>query len=419
MVTIVNRSSNSERRSLNNRQRFIKRHEEQIRRQVGESLGDISIDTMRGKNGTYKVPIRGTKEPSPHQDGTTGDSYRVIQGDGTIKRGDTWDKPQGGGAGGGGQEGSPDGTGEDDFVFTMTQEEFLRLFMDDLELPDMNKKSGESEVEFKSRRAGYSTTGSQNNLDIGVTIKQSLARKLALKRPTKGDVAALEAEIEAEQDPQRLVELKERLDAMQLRMKRVPWVADIDLRFKSYVQEPVPTTHAVMFCVMDVSGSMGEHEKDLAKRFMLLLNLLLHKKYKQVDVVFIRYHSEPRECSESEFFGDRDSGGTMFSPALKMVEEIIEQRYTQDWNIYMAVASDGDNYPPDMKEVSVVMKRLIPMMQYIAYLEASSRDHSEMWSSFEEFTKGSKTIQQARVHDRKEIWPVFRELYKKVSGQPV
>lgn len=414
MVTIVNRSSNSERRSLNNRQRFIKRHEEQIRKQVGESIGDISIDTMRGKNGTYKVPIRGTKEPSPHQDGTTGDTYRVVQGDGTVKRGDTWNKPKGG-SGGEPSEGSPDGYGEDDFVFTMTHEEFLRLFMDDLELPDMTKRSGESEVEFRPRRAGYSTTGAQNNLDVGVTIKQSLARKLALKRPSKHDITALQEEIDAETDPERVKELQERLKALELRMKRVPWVADIDLRYKAFIQEPVPTTHAVMFCVMDVSGSMGEHEKDLAKRFMLLLNLLLHKKYKQVDVVFIRYHTDPRECTENEFFRDIDSGGTMFSPALKLVENIIEQRYSQDWNIYMAVASDGDNYPPDMREVSTVMKRLIPAMQYIAYLETSDRDSSEMWSSFEEFSAGSKTIQQARVNDRKQIWPVFKELYKKVS----
>lgn len=416
MVTIVNRSSNSERRSLNNRQRFIKRHEEQIRKQVSESLGDISIDTMRGKNGTYKVPIRGTKEPSPHQDSTTGDTYRVVQGNGKVKRGDTWDKPQGGGGDGEDPEASNEGYGEDSFIFSMTQEEFLRLFMDDLELPDMTKKSGESEVEFKPRRAGYSTTGAPNNLDVGVTFRQSLARKLALHRPKRGDLEALEAEIEVEQDEQRKIELQNKLMAMKQRMKRIPGIADLDLRYKSYVQEPVPTTHAVMFCVMDVSGSMGEHEKDLAKRFMLLLNLLLHKKYKQVDVVFIRYHTDARECTETEFFTDRDSGGTMFSPALKLVEEIIEQRYTQDWNIYMAVASDGDNYRGDMPDVSTLMKRLIPMMQYIAYLETSGRSYSEMWTSFEEFSNGSRTIQQARVDDRKDIWPVFKNLYKKVSA---
>lgn len=416
MVTIVNRSLNTDRRSLNNRQRFIKRHEEQIRKQVGESLGDISIDTMRGKHGTYNVPIKGTREPSPHQDGSTGDTYRVVQGDGTVNRGDTWDKPRSGKGGGGGNEGSPDGEGQDDFTFQMTHEEFLRLFMEDLELPDMTKKTGESEVEFKSRRAGYSTTGAQNNLDVAVTIRQSLARKIALGRPSRGALRELElAYDEAESDDEREA-LQTQIDAVKLRQKRIPWVADMDLRYRAFIQEPVPTTHAVMFCVMDVSASMGEHEKDLAKRFMLLLNLLLHKKYQKVEVVFVRYHTTASECSEDEFFHGRETGGTLASPAFNLVEEIIEQRFSQDWNIYMAVASDGDNYTGDMPNVAMAMKRLIPLMQYIAYVETSDRDNSEMWTSFEEFSEGSKVIQQRRVNERKQIWPIFRELYKKVSA---
>lgn len=414
MVAITDRSGTSDRKSLSNRQRFIERNKQQIRKQVGESIGDISIDSMRGRNGTYRVPIRGTKEPAPHQDRRTGNHDFVIPGKGDVNRHDTFDKPQQGG-GSGGREGSPDGEGQDDYAFNLTYEEFLEFFMADLELPDMIKKSGESEVEFKSRRAGYSTSGALSNLDVGVTIKQSLARKIALGRPSKQTIAELEAALAAAETDEDRAAAQQRLDAALLRQRRVPWVADIDLRFKAFTQEPVPTTHAVMFCVMDVSASMGEHEKDLAKRFMLLLNLLLHKKYQKVEVVFVRFHTHASECSEDEFFKGQETGGTNVLPAVKLVEQILTERYSQDWNCYLAMASDGDGWGQDLRDTEAKLREMLKDFQYCAYLETSERDDSGMWEMFDTLQEKHEHVQMRRTNERSEIWPLFRELYKKVS----
>ena len=114
------------------------------------------------------------------------------------------------------------------------------------------------------------------------------------------------------------------------------------MRFNAFTEQPVPTSQAVMFCLMDVSGSMGEREKDLAKRFYMLLHLFLKRRYEKVDIVFIRHTHDAQEVDEQEFFYSRQSGGTIVSTALDKMLEIQKERYaTADWNIYAAQASDG------------------------------------------------------------------------------
>ena len=103
-----------------------------------------------------------------------------------------------------------------------------------------------------------------------------------------------------------------------------------------------------MFCLMDVSGSMDEERKDIAKRFFILLYLFLTRNYERIEVVFIRHHTIAKEVDEDEFFHSRESGGTVVSSALKLMQEIIRERYPlTEWNIYAAQASDGDNWDDD------------------------------------------------------------------------
>jgi uncharacterized sporulation protein YeaH/YhbH (DUF444 family) len=97
-----------------------------------------------------------------------------------------------------------------------------------------------------------------------------------------------------------------------------------------------------MFCLMDVSGSMGEREKDLAKRFFMLLHLFLKRRYERLDIVFIRHTHDAQEVDEHTFFYSRQSGGTIVSTALEEMKKIVHDRYaTGEWNIYAAQASDG------------------------------------------------------------------------------
>jgi uncharacterized sporulation protein YeaH/YhbH (DUF444 family) len=86
-------------------------------------------------------------------------------------------------------------------------------------------------------------------------------------------------------------------------------------------------TQAVMFCIMDVSGSMDESRKDTAKRFFILLYLFLKRVYDKIEVVFIRHHTAAAEVDEDEFFHSRESGGTVVSSALHLLDKIIDERY--------------------------------------------------------------------------------------------
>ena len=131
-----------------------------------------------------------------------------------------------------------------------------------------------------------------------------------------------------------------------------------------------------MFCLMDVSASMGEREKDLAKRFFILLHLFLKRKYDRVDIVFIRHTHEASEVDEQEFFYGKESGGTIVSSALKEMIEIREKRYpVADWNIYCAQASDGDNSGNDTDGCVELLdaRPFCRSTQYFAYIEIADR----------------------------------------------
>ena len=123
-------------------------------------------------------------------------------------------------------------------------------------------------------------------------------------------------------------ELEEQIEALRARLARIPYLDPIDLRFRNRIRVPVPTTKAVMFCLMDVSGSMDEARKDLAKRFFILLYLFLTRHYDKIDLVFIRHHTQAQEVDEENFFHARETGGTVVSSALVLMEEIIRARYS-------------------------------------------------------------------------------------------
>src|SRR5690606_31308620 len=132
--------------------------------------------------------------------------------------------------------------------------------------------------------------------------------------------------------------------------KFTPFIDPLDLRYNAYEPTPVETTAAVMFCLMDVSGSMGEREKDLAKRFYMLLYLFLKRRYERVEVVFIRHTHHAEEVDEETFFHWRQAGGTVVSTALvKMLEVQRERSPAHEWNIYVAQASAGCTQSGDAK----------------------------------------------------------------------
>src|ERR1700742_3478743 len=362
---IIDRRLNPGSKSLENRQRFLRRAKSLVQGAVKKSSQERDIrDVLEG--GEVSIPLDGMNEPRFRREGGTRD--RVLPGNKKFVEGDMLPRPNGGG-GRGSQAG--EGDSEHDFRFVLSRDEFVDLFLDDLELPDLAKRKL-AEVESEGlQRAGYSTSGSPANISVSRTVQLALARRVALRRPKPQKIAELEAELEATTDEERRVALMAELEALKAKAKRIPFIDPIDIRYRRFETVPKPVAQAVMFCLMDVSGSMTEHMKDLAKRFYMLLYVFLTRRYRHVEIVFIRHTDRAEEVDEETFFHGPASGGTLVSSALQCMHDIVRTRFRpSDWNIYAAQASDGDNATSDSQAVAQLLTgSILPASQFYAYLE--------------------------------------------------
>ena len=435
MLYIVDRRKNPTGKSLGNRQRFMRRAKAQIKKAVENTIRSRGItDISSGDQIT--IPGKTLKEPGFHHMGRGGNRNYVLPGNKKFVQGDRIARPH---SGSGGSQASPDGEGEDEFQFTLTRDEFLDIFFEDLELPDLLKKSLKQTTAFRNARAGFSVEGTPSNLSLVRTMRNSLARRIGLRRPKTAEVRELEEKISALQakaekrpngkltksDDETLHTLLADLEEAKRRMKAIPFIDPIDTRYNQFQQIPDPNTQAVMFCLMDVSGSMSEQMKELAKRFFMLLHLFLHRKYEHVDVVFIRHTSRAAEVDEETFFYSRETGGTIVSTALEEMKKVLADRYpTDQWNIYAAQASDGDNYSNDgAKCTALLAEDLLPKCQYYAYIEitdereaeifAAAEGETALWKAYAPLAATHPQFALKRVTKAADIFPVFRELFAK------
>ncbi len=414
MTQIIDRRLNGKNKSAVNRQRFIRRYKSQIKKAVGEAISGRSIaDIDRGEK--VNIPARDLAEPAIGH-GQGGRREGVNPGNTDFVSGDKIDR-QSGGAGGQGDKASKDGEGEDDFAFNLSREEFLEFFFEDLALPDLVKTQLVKMVDTKSVRAGHTPDGVPTNIDVVRSLKGSLARRIALTAPYRAELKEVNARLEAVPGPdaderraleEEAVRLKKRIDS-------IPFIDTFDLRYRNRVKQPMPSTQAVMFCLMDVSGSMDEHRKDIAKRFFILLYLFLTRHYERIQLVFIRHHTIAMEVDENDFFYARETGGTVVSSALELMYDIIQERYpTSDWNIYAAQASDGDNWNDDSPLCrDLLLSKIMPCLQYYAYVEIEAKQPQNLWHEYEQVEAACKNFAMQRIHDLPDIYPVFRELFKK------
>ncbi len=423
-MNIIDRRLNPKGKSLGNRQRFFRRAKNQIQRAVrSASSGRKITDVESGDR--ISIPADGLREPIFHKDPETGARDLVIPGNKEFVVGDKIPRPPVG-DGDGGSEGSPDGEGEDDFVFMLSRDEFLDLFLEDLELPDLVKRKVKYAESYTTQRAGFSVSGSPNNLNLVRTMRNSLSRRIALKRPKPDELAEAEEAIrrleaaEAEEaDSDRLARLRQEYERLLLRSKRIPYIDPLDVRYNRFEQVPRPVTQAVMFCLMDVSGSMTEHMKDLAKRFFMLLYLFLTRRYRHVEIVFIRHTHVAHEVDEDTFFYSTETGGTVVSTALHEMRRVVAERFPADeWNIYAAQASDGDNTTYDNARSAALLEQVIlPLCQYFAYIEVGGehRDWSgretELWRTYRSVADPAGVLAMRKVRTRGDIFPVFRDLF--------
>jgi uncharacterized protein len=419
---IIDRRLAGKNKSIGNRERFMRRYKDKIKEAVRRAVDGRGIrDLERGEE--VRIPKKDLSEPVFHH-GSGGIRDVVHPGNQEYVRGDRIKRPQGGQGGGSGKgQASDQGEGEDDFSFALSKEEFLQVFFEDLALPHLVRTQLAEVPEWKSHRAGYSSDGTPNNLHVVRSMRGAIGRRIALGSGSRRDLAELEAElaimkaaaaagdVSAES---AIKPLEVRIDALRARLLRIPYLDPIDLRYRNRVKTPVPTSKAVMFCLMDVSGSMDEGRKELSKRFFILLYLFLTRHYEKIDIVFIRHHTQAQEVDEENFFHARETGGTVVSSALVLMEEIIRARYSpSEWNIYGAQASDGDNWHHDSGRCrELLSEKILPLCRYFAYVQVAEEEQN-LWEEYTHLTSAHRHFAMRKATEASQIYPVFRDLFKK------
>ena len=418
-LQIIDRRLAGKNKSVGNRERFVRRYKEQIADAVRRAVSQRDIRNIEGAE-NITIPKKDINEPIFHH-GQGGVRDVVHPGNQDHVRGDRIARPQGGQ--GKGSQASDSGEGEDDFTFTLTKEEFMQLFFEDLALPHLLRTHIGDNPQWKSRRAGYSQDGTPNNLAVVRTMRGALGRRIALTNAPQRELQALQDELDAllAQDDgtsEAVAQLQCKILQLRERIGKVPYLDPIDLRFRARARVPVPNSQAVMFCVMDVSGSMDQARKDLAKRFFILLYLFLTRHYDKIDIVFIRHHTQAAEVNEDQFFHSTESGGTVVSSALVLLEQIIRARYpVEDWNIYVAQASDGDNFSNDSGNCrNLLAEKILPLVRYFAYVQVAEEEQN-LWDEYSQLLPWFAHFAMRKVSDPSEIYPVFRDLFKKEGVQ--
>src|SRR3990167_543699 len=379
-MTVITNPNRLKSTSFSNREKFIRKYKDHLKSKVKTIIDTASIGGFDLKGKKVKIKLAGLDVPDIKYRPDVGEIIRVYPGNKKFTKGSKVPKPTGEG---GGTAGGPSGNDNDDFDFTLTSAEFANLFFDDLELPNFVKQTL-THNKYELKRAGFCKKGNPALLNIKKTMLNSIARRTALKvnNPTY--------------QPAFLIE--------------------DDLRYNYKTLQEIPDTKAVMFCLLDVSGSMGEFEKDLAKRFFLLLNLFLNKHYDQVEVVFVRHTETAEEVSEKEFFYGTKSGGTIMSSGYEVINSLINQKYSaNDYNIYIAQASDGGNWVEDTHNLMAILSNaILPKAQYLFYIHVSEFEYveDEVFPLFDKLKKQFVNMSYKKVRNYKEIYPVFRSFFE-------
>ena len=426
MQHIVDRRLAGKNKSIGNRERFLRRHKEQIREAVKRAIDGRGIrDIERGED--IHIPKRDISEPV-FGHGQGGVREIVHPGNREYVSGDRIARPKGGQGGGSGKGQAGDsGEGEDDFVFALSKEEFMQVFFEDLALPHLIRTQLAEVPEWKYHRAGFSSDGTPNNLHVVRSMRGALSRRIALGAGSRRELQELEERLEAGRRALKpgdtvasaeIEDLEERIEALRLRVQRIPYLDPIDLRYRSRIKVAVPTSKAVMFCLMDVSGSMDEGRKELSKRFFILLYLFLTRHYEKIELVFIRHHTQAQEVDEENFFHARETGGTVVSSALVLMEEIIKARYSPaEWNIYGAQASDGDNWHHDSGRCRELLNdKLLPLCRYFAYVQVAEEEQN-LWEEYTQLLEANRHFAMRKATEASMIYPVFRDLFKKEGAK--
>ena len=368
-----------------------RRHKQKIEKAIKDGIHDIvAEESIIGQDGKkkIKIPVRGIKEykfiyGSNEQNKRVGSAPDV-----DVRRGQK--------IGGGGKKKPKPGTdragsesGEEFYEVEITLEELAHYLFDDLELPDMEKKALKKVMSEKYKRKGYRTEGIKPRLD---------KKKSAINRIKRKKAAARRGDEESDKD------------------ERFPY-HDHDLVYRHFKPAKKECSNAVIFFVMDVSGSMTNEKKFLARSFYFLMYHFIRSKYEHTEIVFIAHETSANEVNEDQFFSRGNSGGTMVSSALNLVCDITNSRYHPDsWNIYCFQCSDGDNWPDDTAKTLIAAEKIRDFSQLFGYCEiipggeaSNWFDESRLSKVYEKIT--NKKMKCVELKEKKDIWLAFTRLF--------
>jgi sporulation protein YhbH len=360
------------------------RHRSKVRESIRENITDIIAEESiigQDRGRVIKVPIRGIREYRfVYGDNEPG----VGQGDGDTAEGQVVGKVRGDGSGDGDQAG--DRPGVDYYETDVTLDELVEIMFEDLELPDLERKQLRQLDSFRlSKRKGHRRVGIRSRLDKPRTVRERARRKLAARG--RGATAA----------------------------QRFPYHDD-DLVYRHVTADVRQESNAVVFCLMDTSGSMDTMKKYLARSFFFLLYQFICTKYQNVEIVFVAHHTEAREVSEEEFFHKGESGGTFISSAYGKTLEIIQDRYHPSlWNVYAFHCSDGDNFDSDNATALRTAQELTEICNLFGYGEikplGSRYYESSMLNIFRRLE--AENFHTVLIEQKSDVWPSFKAFLSK------
>lgn len=417
MSTLIDARHRGRDKSADNRARFLRRFKGLLRTKVADLAKQRSIrDSTQGAE--IELSPNDISEPRFRHRTGSGAESRVLPGNERFTRGQKIPRrpPTGNQEPGGHEPG--EGDSEDAFRFALTRDEYLGILFDDLELPRLLRTQQADMTETRMRRAGYTRQGVPGTLAVPRTMKTSLARRIALAgslreqlRVARARLETLEQTPQAEQTSDEEQALRADLETLENRLRTVPFLDELDLRYRASVPFQLPRTAAVMICLMDVSSSMDEDLKDIAKRFFLLLYLFLERKYDRIELVFVRHTDDAEECDEREFFHGTKSGGTRVLAGLQKVSEIAGRYAPAQWNLYLAQASDGDAFGDDgARSAQFLNENLRDRLRFAVYLGVGNEENSTLARNYRGVMDGPN-FNMAHAASRDQVYPAFRTLF--------
>ena len=401
-------------RSAEDRRRHRELIEESIKKNLGNIIAEESI-IGKSKDKKIKIPIKGIKE---YQFIYGKNKPGIGVGDGDEKRGDKFSGEASNNSGKG-KAGNQEG--EEIYETEITIEEVVKYLFDDLNLPDIDKKQL-SQLEEKSyRKLGYQNKGIPPKLAKKRSVVEKIKRKQSYKRALEEQAQVKPAPNKADLDSNEDEVCSNSITSVSTQKERFPFIED-DLRYYRIKEENKRDYNAVVLCIMDVSGSMDQTKKYLARSFYFLLYQFLQLKYANVDVVFIAHTTVAKEVNEKEFFHRGESGGTYISSGYEKALEIISERYSPaNWNVYAFHCSDGDNWSEDNNKAIESAKKLCGVCNLFGYGEIvpgyysiGSTIKTELLSKID-----SKNFAAININKKEDVLPALKKLLDKVSDKDV